>query len=656
MVKFLTHIKTFQAYSWRLVLCYLFLNLLPEKSFTQSCPPNIDFERGNFNGWTCFIGNVVASGGQNIINLTASGGPIPNQHDLFDAATSSGELDYYGGFPVICPNGSGYSIKLGNNQGGAGAEGISYEFTIPANRNTYSLIYHYAVVFQDPRHQEYQQPRLELEITNLTDNEVIECSSFTFIPNGSSLPGFFPSPNSDTITVWCKDWSAVSINLNGKAGKTIQLLFKTADCTFVRHFGYAYIDVNTECSDEFVGATYCPDDTAVNVIAPFGYQNYTWYNNTFTQTIGNNQQIRFSPPPAIGTTIAVELIPFAGYGCVDTLYAKLIDTLTLKAYAGVDVIACNQNAVKLGENPKLGVNYSWSPPTGLSNPFISNPRAGPTTSTAYVLTVRNSGGGCLNRDTVFVTAPFIDTSYTLSGKTEYCVTSNDSTILYVQPAYKIQWYRNNSAIAGATTTRFKATQSGNYYALISTIEGCNLATKLIQVIIESPRQGINYPVQYAVINLPLQLEARGFGATTIWRPSVYLDDPGAVKPIYLSSSLLDQLYSVDITTRAGCLTVDTQLVKPIKEIKIYVPTGFTPNKDGLNDYLKPILLGIKELNYFRVYNRWGQLVYDMKLDKRGWNGTIRGIAQPTGSFVWIAQALGLDNKTYNLKGTTTLIR
>ena len=58
------------------------------------------------------------------------------------------------------------------------------------------------------------------------------------------------------------------------AGKTIRLFFKTADCTFRRHFGYAYIDVNTECSSEFTGATYCPDDTAVTVTAPYGYQNY----------------------------------------------------------------------------------------------------------------------------------------------------------------------------------------------------------------------------------------------------------------------------------------------------------------------------------------------------------------------------------------------
>jgi hypothetical protein len=65
-------------------------------------------------------------------------------------------VDPYGGFPVNCPNGSGRSIRLGNNRAGTEAEGASYEFTIRANKDVYSLIYHYAVVFQDPNHEIFQ--------------------------------------------------------------------------------------------------------------------------------------------------------------------------------------------------------------------------------------------------------------------------------------------------------------------------------------------------------------------------------------------------------------------------------------------------------------------------------------------------------------------
>jgi hypothetical protein len=188
---------------------------------------------------------------------------------------------------------------------------------------------------------------------------------------------FFSFTNpADTTNIWCKDWSAVSINLNNNAGKTIKLFFKTADCTFTRHFGYAYIDVNSECSSEFVGATYCPDDAFVNVTAPFGYQSYTWFNNNFSQVLGSSQSIFFNPPPPVGTTIAVAVEPYNGYGCRDTLYAKLVDTLTVISNAGRDTLSCNANQVPIGANAKPGLIYSWDPPTGLSDPNIANPRAG----------------------------------------------------------------------------------------------------------------------------------------------------------------------------------------------------------------------------------------------------------------------------------------
>jgi gliding motility-associated-like protein len=174
--------------------------------------------------------------------------------------------------------------------------------------------------------------------------------------------------------------------------------------------------------------------------------------------------------------------------------------------------------------------------------------------------------------------------------------------------------------------------------------------------IEIPRPGVTYPVQISVINFPLQLEARPFGVSTVWKPSIYLDDPVTPKPFFNVTTEVNQLYTIDIRTAAGCLTTDTQLVKSVKEVKIYVPNAFTPNNNGLNDLLRPLLLGVKEIKYFRIYNRWGQLVYDMKTADRGWNGAFKGIHQPTGTFVWIVQGLGLDNKIYTQKGTTTLIR
>jgi len=632
---------------------FTFIFFFPFQSNSQICPPNIDFENGNFNYWTCYTGNVSAAGGTNTIFLSPSNGPVPNQHTMYSAPTT--ELDYFGGFPVMCPNGSGHSIRLGNNTGGGQAEGISYEFTIPAGQDIYSLIYHYAVVFQDPNHEIFQQPRLEIEVTNLTDNTLLSCSSFTFIPYGNILPGFFLSPNQqDTTNIWCKDWSAVSINLDHNAGKKIRLFFKTADCTFTRHFGYAYIDVNSECSSEFVGATYCPDDAFINVTAPFGYQGYTWYNNNFSQTLGSSQSISFNPPPPVGTVIAVEVVPYNGYGCRDTLYARLVDTLTVISNAGRDTLSCNANLVPIGVNPKPGLVYSWSPPTGLTDPTIANPRAGPNTTTTYILTTSSAGGGCPDTDTVLVKASIIDTSIRVVGTLAYCITSGDSTILYVNPTDSIQWLKDNFPISNQHSVRYRVTQSGTYRALLYNNVGCTALTEEKIVSIEVPRPGIRYPIEYAVVNYPHQLKARDFGIGAEWSPAIFLNSTSSLVPIFNGTT--DKQYTIQIQTAAGCVTVDTQLVKVFKEVKFYVPSGFTPNEDGLNDYLKPIPVGMKDFKYFRVYNRWGQLVFDIKDDPRGWNGMINGKPQSTQVVVWMAEGIGINDVIYKQKGTATLIR
>ena len=624
------------------------------QSYSQTCPPNIDFETGTFDYWTCYTGSVSAAGGVNTIYLSQAGGPVPNQHTMYSAPTT--EVDYFGGFPVICPNGSGHSIRLGNNTGGGQAEGISYEFTIPPGQDIYSLIYHYAVVFQDPNHEIFQQPRLEIEVTNLTDNVVLNCSSFTFIPYGSILPGFFLSPNQqDTTNIWCKDWSAVSINLDHNAGKRIRLFFKTGDCTFTRHFGYAYIDVNSECSSEFVGATYCPDDAFINVTAPFGYQNYTWFNNNFSQTLGNSQSIIFNPPPPVGTVIAVEVVPYNGYGCLDTLYARLIDTLTVISNAGKDTLSCNGNPVPIGTIPKPGLVYSWSPPIGLSNPNIANPRAGPNLTTTYILTTSSAGGGCADTDTVVVKASIIDTTLTVLGELAYCITSGDSTVFFVKPTDSIQWLRDNFPINNQHQVRYRANQSGTYRAILYNNVGCVALTEEKTVSIEVPRPGIRYPTEYAVVNYPHQLKARDFGVGVEWNPATFLSSTSSMVPTFNGTT--DKLYTIQIETAAGCVTVDTQLVKVFKEVKFYVPTGFTPNQDGLNDYLKPIPVGMKEFRYFRVYNRWGQLVFDMKNnDSKGWDGMIDGKPQSSQVVVWMAEGVGINNVVYKQKGTCTLIR
>ena len=508
-------------------------------------------------------------------------------------------------------------------------------------------------MFENPTHQPNEQPRLEIEVTNVTDGNVIDCSSFTFIP-GTSLPGFYKSPITDSVL--CKDWTPVTINLNGNAGKTISITFKSADCTFNKHFGYAYIDVNTECNGEFPGASYCTDDTAINVIGPSGFAGYNWFTNNFATALGTTQSLHIQPPPPTGTSLAVIVTPYNGYGCIDTLYATLADTLSYHANAGPNKLVCGneQNAV-IGVIERTGFIYEWTPALGLSNANISSPLANPPATQEYVVSVRNGGGGCRSTDTVLIRKSIVDTTMKLIGKNAFCSVSNDSAVLLVKPNTFIQWYKNAVAINAANTIRYRATTQGSYYATITNAEGCVANTRTENIEIEVPPRGITYPELYTLKNDVLPLAARNFRGTQLWTPPIYLNNATILNPNFVSPIAEDQSYKINIVTAAGCSVVDFQTVRVIDEILIFVPNAFTPNGDNYNDLFVPKLIGAT-IKLFKIYNRFGQQVFSIEENEKGWNGKFKGEQQIPATYVWYAEAIGVNKKTFIKKGTVILIR
>jgi gliding motility-associated-like protein len=112
-----------------------------------------------------------------------------------------------------------------------------------------------------------------------------------------------------------------------------------------------------------------------------------------------------------------------------------------------------------------------------------------------------------------------------------------------------------------------------------------------------------------------------------------------------------------IFNEAGCADSAFVTVKVFgAEPTVYVPTAFTPNGDGRNDKLRPVSAGMQRLEFFRVYNRWGQLVYNGTAEGQGWDGTIAGKMQNSDSFIWMVKAIDYNGRTYTRKGVVTLIR
>lgn len=332
-------------------------------TFAQ-CPPNIGFELGNLSYWNCFTGNIATDG---TINLSGSSYPDANRHQVHKRKSPE-QLDQYGKFSVTCPNGSGYSVQLGNSSTGRQAESVSYEFTIPSDKYYYSIIYNYAVVLQNPNHQPYQQPKFTARVFDVTAGEYMTCSSFDFTAS-LDLPGFKLSTVGQDVLY--KPWSPVTLKLVGCAGKTIRLEFTTNDCTQGGHFGYAYIDVDDDCSSPIKGSVLCPRDETMTLIAPYGFNSYRWFNGTdLKKDIGTGDSIKINPLPQAGEVFAVELMPYPSQGCMDTVYTTIrypSDTVNLQIPAA-PVSDCVSAGVSLtdslitrGSSPGLIFTYYTDP-------------------------------------------------------------------------------------------------------------------------------------------------------------------------------------------------------------------------------------------------------------------------------------------------------
>ena len=88
----------------------------------------------------------------------------------------------------------------------------------------------------------------------------------------------------------------------------------------------------------------------------------------------------------------------------------------------------------------------------------------------------------------------------------------------------------------------------------------------------------------------------------------------------------------------------------------YIPSAFTPNGDGRNDVFHFVAIGMTQIHFFRVYSRFGQLVYDSSDPHQGWDGSVNGKQQATGTYVWMIEGKDYMGNLVARKGTVTLIR
>jgi gliding motility-associated-like protein len=214
----------------------------------------------------------------------------------------------------------------------------------------------------------------------------------------------------------------------------------------------------------------------------------------------------------------------------------------------------------------------------------------------------------------------------------------------------------------STSTAFSPTHTylnpGNYQVRLTVKPTLcpQLAVSVIKpLVIQQGPTNLRYPPVNAVTGRDLQLQARAFSNGVYqWSPATGLSNANISNPVFNHSS--QQEYIISIRNAAGCPIVDTLLVRIFPAREVYVPDYFTPNGDGKNDRLIPLLVGVTSLKSFRIWNRWGILVYQTNKIGEGWDGMFRGTKQPMETYFWIAEGLDIDGKVIQRNGSSVLVR
>lgn len=198
-----------------------------------------------------------------------------------------------------------------------------------------------------------------------------------------------------------------------------------------------------------------------------------------------------------------------------------------------------------------------------------------------------------------------------------------------------------------------------YFLNVTTANGCKSSkwdTVLITIL--PPVKVFAGRDTLIVVNQPLQLNAidiNGSGVINyVWSPSFGLNNSFIKDPVAVVNR--DITYVVTARTVNGCEGRDEISIKVFNGPDIFVPTGFTPNGDGLNDIFKPVYAGIRELKYFSVYSRWGELVFTTTNLSAGWNGMYKSQRQDGNVFVWQVEGVDYNGHVIRKKGTVALIR
>ncbi|MBN9296185.1 MAG: PKD domain-containing protein [Filimonas sp.] len=391
--------------------------------------------------------------------------------------------------------------------------------------------------------------------------------------------------------------------------------------------------------------------SVVNAVDSIAF--YSWrFSNNYT-----SDKSSVSNTFVTAGTYTAQLVISTIYGCFDT--AK--HTITVKPSPVVrtnpDMSLCKGQSTPL---LATGANvYRWQPLNGLSCADCANPVANPSASQQYIVTGTNTYG-CINRDTVFITVAQ-PINLELSRDATICV--GQSVQLFANGGSNYVW-SPATGLSGVYDPTPKATpQLTTKYRVIATDDyKCFADTGYVTITVGNyptvnlgpdrvAASGTQIPLKAVTTNGPIQ--------TWTWTPATDLTCANCPTPVATVKGSV--CYTVTVTNQQNCPASDTMCVKAFCEsTQVFIPNAFVPTAN-INNILMVRGQGIKMIKLFRIFNRWGQVVFEKanfppNSKEFGWDGKINGVPAPPDVFVYTCEVVCENDVSYTYKGNVAILK
>lgn len=361
-------------------------------------------------------------------------------------------------------------------------------------------------------------------------------------------------------------------------------------------------------------------------------------------------------------------------GCIsntENIEITLYDSLRVSVSEGSSICpgdVAEMSAYPSGGNPATGYSFRWNPLNGVSDPYNATTQVSPNVTTQYVVELTDGCGTPSDFDTVtIVVHPLPEIEFEALTPITGCEPLEVSLENLTDPTQYANWTVGNQFTGGGNTITVDNLMEGSYDVSLHVVAptGCESDTTIENYIIVNP--------------LPEAIFTMNPNPTTIFTPQVMFTDQsfGNIvsyqwdfagignsndqNPIYKfpSDTGLFPVY-LTVTTDSGCVDTTSRVLRIGPEFNFYIPNTFTPDENGLNDLFKPEGIGVDLEHYnFKIFDRWGSLVFETNDFNEGWDGNLDGGQMANLEiYVWIISVSpeGSSLEEYTYTGKVNLIR